>query len=295
MYVLGTAYLDTEKQLLVMAERTVALQRKPYLVLLHLIENRHRMITREELLERFWEGQEVYDQSVSKAIGSIRKAFGETRESARFIETRWGGGYRYVGPFGVAEGAGPMVVPSSPVESVEADESGYEGPASGSNNLDRDYEGSVGRAEVAAKTEAADPEPKSSKRTLGVYLVAAVLTVAAVLGIFGVERWKRATKIEAATGAAAYENRTRSVAVLPFRVDQGGAEDTYLGLGFSDAIADRLKTVEQLTVRSSSTIRTVLGTEADAKAAAQRLRVQAIVDGSLHREAGKIVVKVRVL
>ena len=41
MYVLGSTYLDTEKQLLVTAEQTVALQRKPYLVLLHLIENRH--------------------------------------------------------------------------------------------------------------------------------------------------------------------------------------------------------------------------------------------------------------
>ena len=85
------------------------------------------------------------------------------------------------------------------------------------------------------------------------------------------------------------------MAVLPFQVDHGSAEDTYLGVGFSDAIADRLKTVEQLTVRSSSTIRTVLGTEADAKAAAEKLRVQAIVEGTLHREAGKIIVKVRVL
>ncbi|HUE42662.1 MAG TPA: winged helix-turn-helix domain-containing protein, partial [Candidatus Sulfotelmatobacter sp.] len=105
MYVLGETYLDTEKHLLVTAERTVALQRKPYLVLLHLIENRHRMITREELLERFWDGQEVYDQSVSKAIGSIRKAFGETRTSSKFIETRWGGGYRYVGSFSAEESA----------------------------------------------------------------------------------------------------------------------------------------------------------------------------------------------
>jgi TolB-like protein/DNA-binding winged helix-turn-helix (wHTH) protein/Tfp pilus assembly protein PilF len=294
MYVLGTAYLDTEKQLLVTAERTVALQRKPYLVLLHLIENRHRMITREELLQRFWDGQEVYDQSVSKAIGSIRKAFGETKESSRFIETRWGGGYRYVGPFGVQEGAAAFELSSSRIESRVPVEIDDEPASSGPDDLDKDDRSSAGVSEVAGRIAAADPEPKSSKRTLRVYLVAAVLTVAAVLAIVGVERWKRATKIEAAT-AASYEDRTRSVAVLPFRVDQGGAEDTYLGLGFSDAIADRLKTVEQLTVRSSSTIRTVLGTEADAKAAAQKLRVQAIVDGSLHREAGKIVVKVRVL
>jgi TolB-like protein/DNA-binding winged helix-turn-helix (wHTH) protein/Tfp pilus assembly protein PilF len=294
MYVLGSAYLDTEKQLLVTAERSVALQRKPYLVLLHLIENRHRMITREELLQRFWDGQEVYDQSVSKAIGSIRKAFGESKESSRFIETRWGGGYRYVGPFGAEEGAPGVEVRGSVVGggvSVEVDD---EGLASGPDDLDQDYLGSAHEVEAAVKTTAGDPESTGSKRTLRVYLVAAVLTVAAVLGIFGIERWKRGTKIEAAT-AASYEDRTRWVAVLPFRVDQGGAEDTYLGVGFSDAIADRLKTVEQLTVRSSSTIRTVLGTEADAKAAAQKLRVQAIVDGSLHREAGKIVVKVRVL
>src|SRR6202000_3378495 len=99
MYVLGSTYLDTEKQLLVTAEGTVTLQRKPYLVLLHLIENRHRMITREELLERFWAGREVYHQDVSKAIRSIRKAVGETKESPKFIEAKWGGGYRYVGPF----------------------------------------------------------------------------------------------------------------------------------------------------------------------------------------------------
>ena len=87
----------------------------------------------------------------------------------------------------------------------------------------------------------------------------------------------------------------RSVAVLPFRVDTGSAEDSYLGVGFSDAIADRLKTVERLTVRSSSTIRAVLGSDPDAKTAADRLRVQAVVNGSLHREAGKIIVKVWVL
>ena len=56
------------------------------------------MVYREELLERFWDGKEVYDQSLSKAVGSIRKALGEPQGS-EFIETRWGLGYRYVGPF----------------------------------------------------------------------------------------------------------------------------------------------------------------------------------------------------
>ena len=98
MFVLGSAHLDPDKQLLTIGTRSVTLQRKPYQVLLCLIENRHRMVYREELLERFWDGKEVYDQSLSKAVGSIRKALGEP-EGSEFIETRWGLGYRYVGPF----------------------------------------------------------------------------------------------------------------------------------------------------------------------------------------------------
>jgi DNA-binding winged helix-turn-helix (wHTH) protein/Tfp pilus assembly protein PilF len=96
---LGPAQLHPENQSLTIGARTVALQRKPYLVLQYLIENRDRMIRRKELLDRFWDGQEVYDESLSKAIGTIRKAFGDAPDSLDFIETRWGLGYRYVGPF----------------------------------------------------------------------------------------------------------------------------------------------------------------------------------------------------
>ncbi len=290
MYVLGSTYLDTEKQLLVTADQTVALQRKPYLVLLHLIENRHRMITREELLERFWGGQEVYDQSVSKAIGSIRKAFGETATSSQFIETRWGSGYRYVGPFTEKTSAEP----NGGIEARSAaSETGKPVPdlGFGDGEASESDDNRATNREAPAPVSVGSPAGKTSGRTLRVYLAAAVITVAAVAGIVGVERWRHPSQTEV---AASDSNPARSVAVLPFRTDQGSAEDAYLGVGFSDAIADRLKTVEQLTVRSSSTIRAVLGSEPDAKTAAEKLRVQAVVEGNLHREAGKIIVKVRV-
>jgi DNA-binding winged helix-turn-helix (wHTH) protein/Tfp pilus assembly protein PilF len=95
---LGPAQLHSANQTLTIGTRTVALQRKPFLVLQYLIENRDRMILRKELLDQFWDGQEVYDESLSKAIGTIRKAFGDVPGSPQFIETRWGQGYRYIGP-----------------------------------------------------------------------------------------------------------------------------------------------------------------------------------------------------
>jgi TolB-like protein/Tfp pilus assembly protein PilF len=151
------------------------------------------------------------------------------------------------------------------------------------------------RATYSAASGAASIEVSPEKRpgrTIRVYLAAAVITVAALLAIIGIERWRQTSGTEV---AASDGDPMRSVAVLPFEVDKGNAEDGYLGVGFSDAIADRLKTVERLTVRSSSTIRAVLGTEPDAKTAAEKLRVQAVVEGNLHREAGKIIVKVRVI
>src|SRR6202000_3410169 len=111
---------------------------------------------------------------------------------------------------------------------------------------------------------------KRAGRTARIYLAAAVITIGAALAILGIGRWRHPSETEV---AASDGDPMRSVAVLPFRVDTGSAEDLYLGVGFSDAIADRLKTVERLTVRSSSTIRTVLGKEPATKRAAARLWV----------------------
>jgi eukaryotic-like serine/threonine-protein kinase len=108
VYRLGNFYLDPEKQLLLAQGQPVHLSRKPYELLLYLVANRHRMVPRNELLERFWGGKDVYDQTLSKAVSAIRKALGEPREAELFIETRWSAGYRYIGPFKELPAASPQ-------------------------------------------------------------------------------------------------------------------------------------------------------------------------------------------
>jgi DNA-binding winged helix-turn-helix (wHTH) protein len=66
--------------------------------LLYLVERRDRYVSRAELLDLFWEGREVYDDALRKCIGTIRKALNDPSDKPRFIETRWGVGYRYIGP-----------------------------------------------------------------------------------------------------------------------------------------------------------------------------------------------------
>ena len=97
-FVLGDYNLEPDKRLLYAGDDSVHLANGPFQVLLYLIENRDRVVTRNELLDRFWDGKDVYDDSVRKCIGAIRKALNDRAENPRFIETHYAGGYRYIGP-----------------------------------------------------------------------------------------------------------------------------------------------------------------------------------------------------
>lgn len=97
------------------AGEVVPLAQKPFLVLLHLVQNRQRLVTRSELLERFWAGREVYDEALTRCMSSIRKALDDQGDPARFIETRRADGYRYIGPCTEIEAASePALAPVQP-------------------------------------------------------------------------------------------------------------------------------------------------------------------------------------
>src|SRR5437667_3431999 len=97
-YQLDDYWLVPDEQLLSRREKPIHLPRKPFQVLVHLVENRDRFVSRAELLDRFWNGKDVYDDTLRKCVGAIRKALDDQSEQPRFIETRWGVGYRYIGP-----------------------------------------------------------------------------------------------------------------------------------------------------------------------------------------------------
>ena len=76
----------------------VHLPNRPFQVLLHLVANRDRLVPREELLEQFWDGRDVYDGALTRCLSTVRKALDDQGNPARFVETRWAEGYRYIGP-----------------------------------------------------------------------------------------------------------------------------------------------------------------------------------------------------
>jgi TolB-like protein/Flp pilus assembly protein TadD len=61
-----------------------------------LVEHRERLVSREELVEKVWEGRTVSDAAVSSRIKSAREALGDDGKGQRFIRTLRGRGLRFV-------------------------------------------------------------------------------------------------------------------------------------------------------------------------------------------------------
>jgi tetratricopeptide (TPR) repeat protein len=74
------------------------LRHKTFQVLLYLLEQRHRLVTKEELWESIWQGTAVTDDALSKCVADIRKALGDDSRQQRFLKTVPKAGYRFIAP-----------------------------------------------------------------------------------------------------------------------------------------------------------------------------------------------------
>jgi DNA-binding winged helix-turn-helix (wHTH) protein/tetratricopeptide (TPR) repeat protein len=88
--------LDRELYQLRRRGRVVKLEPKVFDVLVHLVENRERVVTKHELLRALWPGEALSESVLPRAITAARRAVGDTRRKARVIETVHGRGYRFV-------------------------------------------------------------------------------------------------------------------------------------------------------------------------------------------------------
>src|SRR5215510_8470595 len=89
--------LDTDRYELRREGKPVAVEPQVFAVLTMLVENRDRMLPREEIIEAVWAGRAVSDSVLSSRIKSARHALGDDGDAQRLIRTVHGQGFRFVG------------------------------------------------------------------------------------------------------------------------------------------------------------------------------------------------------
>jgi DNA-binding winged helix-turn-helix (wHTH) protein len=96
-YVFAECILDTRLYTLHREGTTVRLRPKAFQVLQYLLEHRDHVVTKNELCAHVWPGQFISDATLEGCITLARRAIGDSGRVQRFIESRRGYGYRFVG------------------------------------------------------------------------------------------------------------------------------------------------------------------------------------------------------
>ena len=95
LYGFGSFRLDPHKRLLLSGNEPVSLTPKVIDTLIVLVENRDRVVSKDELMKVLWPDSFVEESNLSQNIFVLRKALGDSQER-RFILTVSGKGYRFV-------------------------------------------------------------------------------------------------------------------------------------------------------------------------------------------------------
>src|SRR4051812_14111480 len=89
--------VDVSNMRLMVNGEVRAVEPKTFRLLQFLIENRGRILPKDEILSAVWEGAAVTDNALTRAVGQLRKALGEDAREPRYIETIPTVGYRFCG------------------------------------------------------------------------------------------------------------------------------------------------------------------------------------------------------
>lgn len=90
--------LDLDNYLLFKGEYQVQIRPKTFKLLEFLVCNSQRLVSREEIMAKVWQGRCVCDDSLTTSIKELRKILGDTRQDKHYILTRHGLGYQFVQP-----------------------------------------------------------------------------------------------------------------------------------------------------------------------------------------------------
>ena len=268
--------------------RPLKLERIPMEILLLLVGQRGRIVTREKIAENVW-GKGAcldVDNSINGAIRKIRHALKDDPEQPRFIQTISGRGYRFIAPVG----AGQQVT-------VDSDKQGmiFQGTAPGAAAVaDEEAEADPSLAEQSQPMQAdtgsrtwieAHASIRRPWRPLLVAIAASLIAAISALV------WSRlATRHEVPRGRL-------MLAVLPFENLTGDANQEYLSDGFTDEMIAQLGSIDpqRLAVIARTSVMHYKNSRTPLDQIAGKLGVQYVLEGSVRGNSDHVRITAKLI
>ena len=89
--------LDTDRRELRCGSDTVSIEPQVFDLLVYLVQNRDRVVSKDDLIGSVWGGRIVSDSTLTSRINAARKAVGDSGALQKLIRTIPRKGFRFVG------------------------------------------------------------------------------------------------------------------------------------------------------------------------------------------------------
>src|SRR5690348_13095615 len=118
--------IDVERRELTRAGEAVHVEPQVFDLLVYLVRNRDRVVSKDDLIDAVWGGRIVSESTLTSRINAARRAVGDSGEAQRLIRTIARKGFRFVGEVHDAAGAAvpgeaaaaPLPLPDQPAIAV---------------------------------------------------------------------------------------------------------------------------------------------------------------------------------
>lgn len=279
-YEFGDYRLNTEeKQLRRATGELIPLPPKTFELLTVLVENRGRLLTKNELLDQVWADSFVEEGNLKINIHALRKVLPPS-----FIETVPKHGYRFNGE--VREISHVTINQNISATNISVSQTAIPTVIDGQSVINQQ---TVVLTDEAAQTVADSLNRQIRKQTF-VYVAAALI----VAGLVGSLAYFLLRPTESRTVQALPAVATRSLAVLPFRNLTKDEKDDFLNVGLTDSLITKLSTVHRISVRPISAV-LPFGEDRNLQTVSENLQVENLLEGSIQRLGGRIRISVQLV
>jgi DNA-binding winged helix-turn-helix (wHTH) protein len=286
----GEFRIDVLARTLRREEEIVTLNRRAFDVLLYLVQNPGRVLTRDELLKNVWPETFVDENSLAQSISALRRALEEKPGDNTYIVTLPGRGYQFVSVVQVVAPEKPAIVADAAIAassgtgglifqqqairtSVITEESGIESHPRPRLVVEK-RDNQALRPAVSLPTKEAGGRPTYFRWAV---LITVLLMTCAALAFWLIPRAlrDRLLRVKALGGPI------QSIAVLPFQNLSGDSSKEYFADGFTDELTTDIAERTKIRVVSRTSVMRYKDSKQALPEIARELAVDAIVEGSV--------------
>jgi TolB-like protein/DNA-binding winged helix-turn-helix (wHTH) protein len=260
LYRFGQFVLAPGRRMLSRANSPISLTPKAFDVLLFLVQNPNRLVTKEELLQAVWGDTFVEEGNLTQYISHLRKALGDNSEDARLIVTIARKGYQFTADVTVAEVADTAKHATVQVPTAER---------------------SLADKQAVLQSPAGEAIPKAPKHWR---IAAALAALTVILAAAAYASWRHFA------GITAPRSQKIMLAVLPFANLTGDPDKEYLADGLTEETISQLGRLnpEQLGVIARTSVMGYKNKDVRLDQIGRDLSVQYVLENSLRMNGNQI-------